>query len=109
MTALDYLHRAGLTAELNGKKLRLPPTDRITVAVQLYVRDYRVELITELTAANDLTRCWLHLLVLAYGHVVQTCGYIDTDITKQKAHQQHYAGGVDLCQSYNKTPMEASE
>lgn len=89
MTALDYLHRAGLTAELNGKKLRLHPAGRITVAARLYVRDHRVELIAELTAVNDLTLCWLHLLVLADGHVVQACGYIDTAITKQKAHQQN--------------------
>ncbi|NMZ80796.1 hypothetical protein [Pseudomonas mandelii] len=89
MAALDYLLRAGLTAELNGDKLRLRPADRITNADRLYVRDHRVELIAELNAANDPTLCWLHLLVLAGGYVVQACGDIDTSITKQKAHQQH--------------------
>ncbi|MHC8316704.1 hypothetical protein [Pseudomonas sp. LB3P31] len=89
MAALDYLLRAGLTAELNGDKLRLRPADRITNADRLYVREHRVELIAELNAANDPTLCWLHLLVLAGGYVVQACGDIDTAITKQKAHQQH--------------------
>lgn len=89
MAALDYLRRAGLTAELNGNKLRLRPADRITDADRLYVRDHRVELIAELNAANDPTLCWLHLLVLADGHVVQACGDIDSAIATQKAHQQH--------------------
>lgn len=89
MAALDYLHRAGLIAELNGNKLRLRPADRITDADRIYVRDHRVELIAELNAANDPPLCWLHLLVLADGHVVQACGEIDTAITKQKAHHQH--------------------
>lgn len=89
MAALDYLLRAGLTAELNGDKLRLRPADRITDADRLYVCKHRVELIAELNAANDPTLCWLHLLVLADGYVVQACGDIDTAITKQKAHQQH--------------------
>ncbi|MBH2032035.1 MAG: hypothetical protein I8H93_08030 [Pseudomonadales bacterium] len=89
MAALDYLLRAGLTAELNGDILRLRPADRITDADRLYVCKHRVELIAELNAANDPTLCWLHLLVLADGYVVQACGDIDTAITKQKAHQQH--------------------
>ncbi|MHC8355668.1 hypothetical protein ACYZTL_10605 [Pseudomonas sp. LB3P81] len=89
MAALDYLHRAGLIAELNGNKLRLRPADRITDADRIYVRDHRVELIAELNAANDPPLCWLHLLELADGQVVQACGDIDTGITKQMAHQQH--------------------
>jgi hypothetical protein len=89
VAALDYLHRAGLTAELNGNKLRLRPADRITDADRVYVRNHRVELMAELNAANDPTCCWLHMLVLADGQVVQACGDIDTAIAKQKAHQQH--------------------
>jgi hypothetical protein len=89
VAALDYLLRAGLTAELNGDKLRLRPADRITDADRLYVCKHRVELIGELIAANDPTLFWLHLLVLADGYVVQACGEIDTAISKQKAHQQH--------------------
>lgn len=89
MAALDYLLRAGLTAELYGDKLRLRPADRITDADRIYVRDHRVELIAELNAANDPSLCWRHLLVLADGQVVQACGDIDTGITEQQAHQQH--------------------
>ncbi|WP_338584211.1 hypothetical protein [Pseudomonas sp. MAG733B] len=89
MAALDYLYRAGFTAELNGNKLRLRPADRITDAVRLYVCKHRVELMAELNAANDPTLCWLHLLVLANGQVVQACGDFDTAIAKQKAHQLH--------------------
>lgn len=59
MAALDYLHRAGLAVELNGDRLRLSPTERITEAERLYVRNHRAKLMAELHVANTPPDHWL--------------------------------------------------
>lgn len=89
MAALDYLHRAGLTVELNGDKLRLRPAELITDVVRLYVRDHRPELIVELNACNDASHCWLHLLVLSDGNVVQTSSTLNTATVERHARQRY--------------------
>lgn len=89
MAALDYLNQFGLTVELNGDKLRLRPTELITADIRLYVNDHRSEIMLELQAVNDPLPCWLHLLALDDGRVIQTCGVLDTATAKQRAHQQY--------------------
>lgn len=88
MAALDYLHQAGLTVELNGNKLRLHPAELITNVVRLYVRDHRAALIVELNASNDPSHVWLHLLVLANGDVLQMGSWRKSAEVAQRAHEQ---------------------
>ena len=89
MAALDYLHQAGLTVELNGNKLRLHPAELITDVVRLYVRDHRAALIVELNASNDPSYVWLHLLVLANGDVLQMGSGRKSAEVAQHAHEQY--------------------
>ena len=80
MTALDYLHAAGLVVELNGEKLRLSPTERIKDADRLYVRNHRAALIAELHVANTPTDHWLprvaQLVGLSPAELLEG-GYLD--------------------------------
>jgi hypothetical protein len=50
MAALDFLHRAGLTAEISGEHLRLRPRKLITDNVRQFVRQNREALIAEVRA-----------------------------------------------------------
>ena len=52
MAALDYLHRAGLTVEIHGERLRLRPSERITDNVRQFVRQHRDALFTEVSAQH---------------------------------------------------------
>lgn len=75
MAALDYLRRAGLTVEAVADKLRASPVERITPELRQYIVAHKVELLAELSAANDpMPHAWLHLLALAGGRVIQRCG-----------------------------------
>lgn len=53
MAALDYLHRAGLTVEAVAGKLRASPVERITPELRRFIVEHKVELLIELSAAND--------------------------------------------------------
>ena len=50
---VDYLRRAGLAVELEGERLRVTPADRLTEDLRQFVRDYRAELLAELSTVND--------------------------------------------------------
>ncbi|MFC0708603.1 hypothetical protein [Azorhizophilus paspali] len=99
MAALDYLHQAGLTVELDGDRLRVMPADRITEELRQYLRDRRSELLAELKSADDSQRvqsapcCWLHLLVFNDGNVIQHCSEAGTSSVKQTV-QLRYGDAV---------------
>ncbi|VVN09430.1 hypothetical protein PS647_03764 [Pseudomonas fluorescens] len=88
MAALDYLHRAGLTVEAVADKLRASPVERITLELRQYIGAHKVELLAELSAANEITAApanWLHLLALADGRVIQRCGERSTANIEEEA------------------------
>lgn len=93
MAALDYLSRAGLTVEAVAGKLRASPVERITPELRRFIIEHKVELLVELTAANEITPPWLHLLALADGRVIQRAGEQSTIHVEEEAHR-HY--GDDL-------------
>jgi hypothetical protein len=77
MAALEYLHRAGLTVEAVAGKLRVSPVERITPELRRFIVAHKVELLAELSAANEITAALatcLHLLALADSRVIQRCG-----------------------------------
>lgn len=90
MAALDYLHRAGLTVEAVAGKLRASPVERITPELRRFIVEHKVELLIELSAANDPLpqRVWLHLLALADGRVIQRTGEQSTVSAEEEARQQ---------------------
>lgn len=90
MAALDYLHRAGLTVEAVAGKLRASPVERITPELRRFIVEHKVELLIELSAANDplQPRVWLHLLALADGRVIQRCGEQSTVRIEEEARRE---------------------
>lgn len=90
MAALDYLTRAGLTAEAVAGKLRVSPAERITPEIRLYITNHKGALLAELEAANDTApTIWLHLLALADSSVVQVTCEQTTAQAEQDARRRY--------------------
>ena len=68
MAAIDYLKERGLTARVDGKRIRVSPAGRISDDVRAYIKAHRLEIIAEL-AANDgeSRRAAWDVLIPGYG------------------------------------------
>jgi hypothetical protein len=53
MGAIDYLRDHGFDAKVNGDSLAVSPASKLTADVRQYIKAHKLELIEELSAAND--------------------------------------------------------
>jgi hypothetical protein len=68
MAAIDYLKERGLTARVDGKRIRVSPAGQITDDVRAHIKAHRLEIIAELAANDGETRraAW-DVLIPGYG------------------------------------------
>lgn len=116
MAALvDYLRGAGLAVELEGERLRVTPADRLTEDLRQFVRDYRAELLAELSTVNDAQSAsepqhfvrtaataspeWLVARDQYHGHIFACCHC-------HPPTGRYCPTGTALRVSYDATPME---
>lgn len=57
MSTVATLHAAGLSVTVNGDRLRVEPSSRLTEDLRAYIREYKPAIMAELTAVTRIVTC----------------------------------------------------